>query len=574
MDEEKLKETEIWQLYSEAQSYARMIEMYEDTDRNFRMYNGNQWEGVKLKGIEPVQLNFIKPIVKFKVGTINQNLWAINFSAENFENQNFMPIAIKACELLNKKAAKIWEKNNMDYYMRIISKVAAINSECIVYFDYDKKENTPVLVILSKNDVYYGNENDSDIQKQPYIIIKQRMPVINARRLAENYKVPKEQLNLIIGDMETSEESGEAAKYEKDNMVTILTKLYKKDGKVFYSKATRFVEIKKETNSGLELYPVEHFIWEPKEGSARGEGEVRGLIPNQLEVNKTLMRRALVAKNTAYPQKAVNIDYISNPSAINEVGGILKFKGKEITDINKVFATTQPAQMSSDVKLLQQDLIDTTRALAGASESATGEVKPDEASGKAILAVQQASQLPLVEQIGTLKNFVEGIARIWLNMLIRYNQKGMKLEEETTDPMTGENTTQVVEIPASVMQELKANVKVDITPISAYDRFAQEQSLENLLQNGYFSPQMIGQLKIYVKALPDNSTMPKQKILEIIKEQEEEQKKIAQINAQAQAMIQQAQTFLGQDPSAQKSRLEEAELQQMQQAQQTVDAVA
>lgn len=564
MDEEKLQETQTWQLYSEAQSYARMIGLYEDTDRNFRMYNGNQWEGVKLKGIEPVQLNFIKPIVKFKVGTINQNLWAINFSAENFENQDFMPTAMKVCELLNKKAAKIWEKNNMDFYIRVISKVAAINDECPVYFSYDKEENTPILEMLSKNDIYYGNENDTDIQKQPYIIVKQRMPVINAKRLAESYDLPKEQLDLIVGDMETSEESGEIAKYEKDNMVTILTKLYKKDGKVYYSKSTRFVEIKKETNSGLELYPTEHFVWELKEGSARGEGEVRELIPNQLEVNKTLMRRALVAKNTAYPQKAVNIEYITNPSAINDVGAILKFKGKEITDLNKVFATTQPAQMSSDVKVLQQDLIDITRALAGASESATGEVKPDEASGKAILAVQQASQLPLVEQIGTLKNFVEGIARIWLDMLIKYNQKGMQLEEEITNPLTGEITTQLVDIPASVMQELKATVKVDITPTSAFDRFAQEVTLENLLKGGYFSPQLIGQLKIYVNALPDNSTMPKQKILEIIKQQEEEQARIAQINSQAQMMMQQAQTFLGQDPETQRARIEEEGIKQMQ----------
>lgn len=81
----------------------------------------------------------------------------------------------------------------------------------------------------------------------------------------------------------------------------------------------------------------------------------------------------------------------------------MKFKGKEVSDISKVFSISNPAQMSTDVKQLQQDLIDINRALAGASESATGEVKPDEASGKAILAVQQASQLPLVEQIGTLK---------------------------------------------------------------------------------------------------------------------------------------------------------------------------
>lgn len=565
MDLETLKETDIWQLYSEAQSYARLIGMYSDTDRNFRMYNGNQWEGVKVKDVELVQLNFIKPIVKFKVGTINQNLWAINFSAENFENPEFMPTAVKVCELLNKKAAKIWERNNMDYYIRVLSKIAAINDEAVAYFYYDKKENMPILEVLAKNDIYYGNENDDNIEKQPYIIIKQRMPVINARDLAAKYQVPSDQINLIVGDMETSEESGESAKYEKDDMVTVLTKLYKKDGKLYYSKATRFVELKKETNTLLELYPVAHLPWEPKEGSARGEGEVRNLIPNQLEVNKTLMRRALVTKKTAYPQKAVNVENLQNPDAINKVGGILKFKGKEVSDINKVFSISNPAQMSTDVKQLQQDLIDTTRALAGASESATGEVKPDEASGKAILAVQQASQLPLVEQIGTLKNFVESIARIWLNMIITYNQNGMKLEETVTDPTTGQEITQLVDIPASVMQELKASVKVDVTPTSAYDRFAQEVSLENLLKGGWFSPQLIGQLKMYVKALPDNSTMPKQKILEMIKEQEKEQQRIAEINAQSQMMMQQAQTFLGQDPETQKSRLEDAEMQQIEQ---------
>lgn len=565
MDLETLQETDIWQLYSEAQSYARLIGMYSDTDRNFRMYNGNQWEGVKVKDVELVQLNFIKPIVKFKVGTINQNLWAINFSAENFENPEFMPTAVKVCELLNKKAAKIWERNNMDYYIRVLSKIAAINDEAVAYFYYDKKENMPILEVLAKNDIYYGNENDDNIEKQPYIIIKQRMPVINARDLAAKYQVPSDQINLIVGDMETSEESGESAKYEKDDMVTVLTKLYKKDGKLYYSKATRFVELKKETNTLLELYPVAHLPWEPKEGSARGEGEVRNLIPNQLEVNKTLMRRALVTKNTAYPQKAVNVDNLQNPDALNKVGGILKFKGKEVSDIGKVFSISNPAQMSTDVKQLQQDLIDITRALAGASESATGEVKPDEASGKAILAVQQASQLPLVEQIGTLKNFVESIARIWLNMIIIYNQNGMKLEETVTDPTTGQEITQLVDIPASVMQELKASVKVDVTPTSAYDRFAQEVSLENLLKGGWFSPQLIGQLKMYVKALPDNSTMPKQKILEMIKEQEKEQQRIAEINAQSQMMMQQAQTFLGQDPETQKSRLEDAEMQQIEQ---------
>ncbi len=30
---------------------------------------------------------------------------------------------------------------------------------------------------LNKTDIYFGNENNSDIQSQPYILIKKRMPV-------------------------------------------------------------------------------------------------------------------------------------------------------------------------------------------------------------------------------------------------------------------------------------------------------------------------------------------------------------------------------------------------------------
>ena len=118
MDLDRIKETEVWTLYTQAQMFARQTNIYETTDENFRMYNDDQWSGVILDGIEPVQLNFIKPIVNYKVGAISQNIWAIHYSAENIELPEFAPTARKACELLNKKVAKIWEKAYMDYKIR------------------------------------------------------------------------------------------------------------------------------------------------------------------------------------------------------------------------------------------------------------------------------------------------------------------------------------------------------------------------------------------------------------------------------------------------------------------------
>ena len=424
---------------------------------------------------------------------------------------------------------------------------------------YDNDKKMPISEKISKNDIYYGDENNSEIQTQPYILIRQRKSVIEARNLAASEGVPKEELEKIIGDNQTWEEAGDQAKYEVDDKVTIITKFYKNNGKVYYTMATRYLDIIKDENSGLTRYPIAHMLWEDKEGSARGEGEVRNLIANQIEVNKTLMRRALVAKQTAYPQKIVNVDAIENPSAVDTVGGTIKVKGKQVEDVKKMFATTQPMQMSSDVELLQNDLIKTTRELAGAGDITTGAVNPETASGKAILAVQNASQQPLVEQMASLKDFIEQIALIWLDMIITYNPNGLILQDKSINQITGEETITPIKVNEEALTKLKASVKIDITPISAYDKYAQELSMENLLKGGWFSPQKIGQLETYVEALPDNSTMPKQQLLELIKKVKAKQEYIAQIQAQMQMQTQRANQFLQNDPDAQASQMAEAQ---------------
>lgn len=557
MDLEEIKETDIWALYDKSVSYCRLIGMYGDTDLNYRMYNGDQWYGLKISGTEKIQYNFIKPIVKYKVGNILTNLYAINYSSENFENREFRKSADKICKLLNKKACKIWEKDYMDLKLRAIVKDAAINDEGVLYVNYNDSNNQPTNEILNKNDIYFGNENSSDIQSQPYILIKQRKPVSEVKQIAKENGVSDNEIDHIIGDLENIEEAGESAKYEKDNMCTIVTKLYKKNKKVFFAQATRYVDLKKEKNTGLTYYPVAHLLWEEKKGSARGEGEVRYLIPNQLETNKTAMRRALTVKNTAYPQKVANMDKIANPSSIGEVGGIIKAKnGISIDDVSKIFANINPAQMSPDVEKLQNELIQSTRELAGAGDIATGQINPESASGKAILAVQQASQQPLNEHLEYVKGFVEDLARIWLDMITVYNDS-VKLEEEIENPQTGEKETQLVTVQQTTLKELQATVKVDITPRGAFDKYAQEMSMENLLKNGYFSTQRIPELKLYVKTLDDDSVMPKQKLLDMIEEWEREQERIQMINMQAQMMQQRVNQFLSQDPNAQASQMNE-----------------
>ena len=558
MDMEDIQETGIWQLYERGRNYNRMMGVYVDTDRNYRFYNGNQWEGAKLDGVEPVQKNFIKPIVKYKVSVIHDNLYAVVYSSQNYENKAFRKQAERYCEMLNRFASNVWERDRMDHKGRRVTKDAAVNDEGIIYVDFDQDIMMPRNEVIKKNDVYYGNENSDDIQSQPYILIRKRLPVSNAIELALEEGMSHEDTKYILGDGDNYEESGEAAKFEVDDMVTLVYKMYKKNGTVHFSCATRWVDIVEDVDTGMTLYPLAHFVWEEKEGSARGEGEVRYLIPNQIEVNKTEMRRVLTVKLQAYPQKVIDTSKIQNPEAVGKVGVTIKTNGAPVEDVNKIIGFLPPAQMSPDVKELQDGLISVTRELAGAGDVATGDVDPESASGRAILAVQRASQAPMTEQKESYKTFVEDLAKIWLEFITVYSEDGVNLEEVTTDPQTGEEVIEVVNVPQSAMQELKATVKIDVTPKSVYDRFAQEQTIENLLLNGFFNPQRVGELKIYHKVLPDDAVAPKVMIGEAIDYIEEQQRNIALINAQSQIMQQRAQQFLMGDPDEQSSMMADA----------------
>ena len=155
-----------------------------------------------------------------------------------------------------------------------------------------------------------------------------------------------------------------------------------------------------------------------------------------------------------------------------------------------------------------------------------------------------------------LKRTIEDIARIILDMIKTYSSDGLQLEEEIEDETTGEKTIEVIDVPGYVLDELRASVKVDITPKSAYDKYAQERSIENLFVKGMFNPQMLSQLKFYLECLDDDSVMPKQRILERVNKELDKQRRIAEMQAKAQQLMTEQNQFLNSnDPDAQATQI-------------------
>ena len=263
------------------------------------------------------------------------------------------------------------------------------------------------------------------------------------------------------------------------------------------------------------LYPVAHVLWERVKGSSRGQGEVEWLIPNQIEINKTATRRALAIKMVAFPKLVANTKYISNTKALSKVGTTIEVNEFNADDVNKVVNYLKPASISSDAYNLQKELQEETQNLAGASDTATGNVDPTKAAGKAILAVQQASQQPINEQVEAYKDFIEDIARIWFEMLKANSVDGITLTKEKKDYANNTTLEETYQMSYKELQKYDFDIRIDITPNSPFDKYAIEQSLGNLLTSGQIT------FEEYVKALPEDSAMPKSNLKEILKGREE-----------------------------------------------------
>ena len=526
MEMEELEKTKTWELYEKSINYCQLINLFGNTDIFNRFYIGDQWNGLKLsKSVEPVCLNIIQQIVKQKVSTVTENLFAINYSPENGDNEDFIQNAQEVCKSLNRYASKIWDFDQMDYKIKMWAKRSAIVGQAICYVDY--KDKRPINLEIKNTDIFFGDENNPDIQSQPYIIVRQRKNLIDVQEYAKDY-VSDEKVKWITGDSDTETITGQ--KEELDDKVWLLTKFWReKDGTIHYSKGVKYLEIEEDVPMGVKLYPFASYNWEDREGSARGVGEVEFIKANQLEINKTEMRRLITVKNISYPQKVVNEDAISNIQDVDRVGATIRFKDVGGLRASDVFMNTSPAQMGTDAEKVQAELINLTKDLTNVSEATTGNLDPSSASGRAILAVQQAQNQPLNDQVIGLKKFIEDIARIWFEYW-KKNAKDITVFYVEKDPMTGEENVREAKVDKNVMKQLEAFVKVDITPRGAYDRYAQELSLENLMQGGFID------LEEYTDALDADSVMPKTKLEKILRERKEKEAALNNIDMMAQQM--------------------------------------
>lgn len=538
---EEFKTTTSWDLYEIGRNYNRRLNMYQEGKENYDFYHGRQWEGInKPKSqAEPITMNIVKPIVKYKIGIINQNSYEIVFNPNSYSNQEELQRTKDVARGLTQFVNRTWEKSQSGKIVRSIIKNACINSEGIIYF-YNE-DNEILSEEIDKNNIFYGNENDANIQDQPYILVTYRKPVKEIKQRARDLRdrgynnLSDEEINSIISDLDYEEQQGKEFMQQEVSPMCLVIKRFERldDGKIWVSESTKTCDLIAPQNTKCEMYPFAHFLWEEEKGYARGVSEVRGVIDNQRELNKTATRRAIAVKLGAYPKLVVATDFVKNKDSLSQVGSTIEVNGMRADDVHTIATYLNPAQISPDAYNLQADLITSTRELAGAGDTATGNIDPQRSSGKAILAIQQASQQPLNEQLENFKYFLEDCAKVIFELIKVYFLKGLNLHrtiEEYNELGNIESYEEPFSVSRRELEKIDVNLKIDITPTSAYDRYAQELSLENLLLKGLIN------LEEYTDALPEGSAMPKPTLEGIIQKRKEARAKIAELQEQMNAM--------------------------------------
>ena len=520
----------IWEKYKKASSFQDENSIITKSNKCWKMYLGDQWYGLDNTEGLPV-VNFVEPTVNYKVSTICKNVMTALYS-DIEGNAEYNDIYDK----LNSNFASNWERGHMDMVSWQTLKNAAIVGDGYTYWGTEDLTKTQVIPCTA---ILLGDEQQPEIQKQPYIMIRERLFVEDVKRRAAENGIPEEKWADITSDDNNEFQIGNNKDIDYDNNDgKVLSVLYfeKKDGIVWTGRAIEGLEYEPLhpmtpskngeaiMEKGLKSYPIVNLIWQDIPNSARGQGEVKKLIPNQVEVNKTYARRAMATKMYAYPRMAYMANSIKNPEDLDKVGvAIGKNEGSTGQSIQQLISYLMPASSSPDAKTLSDDLMETTRNLAGAGETSMGQIDPTRVSGTAIVAIQDQAALTLNEQVAKYKQYVEDIARLWFDLLVAYNPDGIPIkremtaeeEEEATQgglyPLEPEDKIVADKIMPEDLEKLIPEVKVDVSTNTQWSKNDEQTADDNLLSNGHIT------FDEYVDLIPDGGILQKNKLQEIVK---------------------------------------------------------
>ncbi len=519
--------------YKEGLAYKKQQGYLDSWAEYERFRAGNQWPRAtnRTKDLPRPVFNVIDQIQSHKVSSVmNENI-KMAFSpmesadfSKNTQTDGQKPgepqdLEAEAADLFTRYADANWERIKQDDLNEEALDSASNTGTCIwhYYWDASKSGGNKLKWIgqmegetIDVVNFFPGNPQQRDVQKQPYVIITHRDDVKNIQEEAKANGVSQELIAMITSDKDTEDQAYDKARYEiaGSQKATILTKYWRENGYIFFTKVCGNVVVKPKTSTNRKLYPLEVMQWKRRKKSIFGVGDTEGLIPNQKSINFLIAMQILSVQNTGWPKMLIKKEFIrQNPT--NAPGEILVDNGPPGT-WNAQYM--MPGTISQHAQLLVDNIMTYTKESAGANESAMGEQITKDLNASAIMLLQKAAGIPIESIKRRFYQSMENIARIWVEFWqVNYNTTRLiSLKNDEQESFT-------TSFNGSKYKDIQLEVKVDIGASSGYSETMMMSTLDKLYDRGDIG------ITQYLKYVPQNVAPFKERLLKDIQKQQEQQ---------------------------------------------------
>lgn len=484
-------------------SYNQNIGLYNRVEQNEHFFVGNQWEGVSAPNLEKPVINMIKRVVLYFVANIVSD--DIGVSAEVFgggaEEEHIMRV-------VTDEISRILENTKARTLNRKLLRDCAVDGDACLYVNFDPyapvgdgvnaTQGEIVLETVDNTNIYFGNPECGDVQKQPWIIIMQR-------RTLEEVKTEAEDRGKKDFDVQEDRDANGANLENESGKTTVLIRLWKENGVVWACKVAGDRFLMEPEELGYRLYPVAYMSWDEIKNSYHGQAAVTGIVPNQIYVNKIFAMCMEHIKKTAFPKVLYNRQIIPG-GLTNRVGEAIGVNGDPAAAVASTF---RAPEMSAQVLPLVERIMEYTKEAMGASDAALGNIRPENTS--AIIAVQKSAALPLELNRMSFYQFVEDYIRVFIDVMrVNYGRRPVEYQNGN-----GEAENELFDF--SQLERLRMKLDVSIGASTYWSEIMQVQTTDNLYAKG-----IIQDAVLYLESIPDGYIKNKAKIIEELKARQEE----------------------------------------------------
>lgn len=538
MNQIKNQMTNVWKYYERGKAYNNSLvpNQYNVVRTNTEFFIGNQWQNLPqtpaMSRLPKPTFNILKRVASLFIASLSSSAVTVRLEPlAHYDGSGMAGPDDDVAAFANASVNNLLEKLNFDYRLREALYDGVQTGDYCAHFYWDATaqpfgtrlgphRGEIGMELVDGINVMFGNPNEFDIQKQPYVIVVGRDTAMNLRREMEQFRrtrngmasgtaATKSDESLVQADSENWDFAGVGGRTEAqadDDVGKVLycymyTKVQKEqemidpktgltvmepelgpDGMPKYeedangllipkmvpaketvttvrvTKATRSTIIYEDVDTGLSLYPIAWGNWERQKNQYHGRALVTGLLPNQISINKLFASAIRHVDLMAFPKTVYNADLISSWN--NEIGQAIGVHGIQPgQSIQQVAYNLQPSDMSNQVFALIDKAMAYTKECLGTTDAQMGNVKPENTS--ALMVLNTNAEVPLENIRAGEYEWLEDCCKIILDMQgTLYGKRPVIMSKVFKDLVIGDDGVPVIDPMTGRMKTQEVTYKV------------------------------------------------------------------------------------------------------------------